>query len=234
MIDPIVVSHDLLAYALAEPTKITLRGGDWSEAVKLALFRELGFRRIGDTLWFARAYEPTHPAHALLAHKDYDPLAPKPLTEDMKIEQRLEVLRTRIKRDGKIIDVSSEFQGHTDEDVRTLIAARKAMNSGAPTGFSQVKYGCNCGGCVGGFISPRMHFVLLKQLTKIYKGLFGSISADHSRSYLQMHPASIPEILGGYAWTFVQEPLKSLIFQHKDVGLGYCYVRLTLIYLVLD
>jgi hypothetical protein len=229
MINPTLVSHHRLAYALAEPAKIVFRGGNWPEATKIALFRELGFRRVGISSWFARAYEPAHPSHALPADRDYDPPASKTLTVVEKIEERLEVLRTRTKKGGKIVDISSDFQGHSDDNVIALIAARKAEDLGISRTFSQVKYGCTCGRCIGGFLSPRMHFVMLKQLSKIYQGLYGSISGDHSRIYFQKNPIRIPEIRGGYAWTFVKDPLKSLIFQSKDTGLGYCYVSLRVV-----
>jgi hypothetical protein len=226
MINPTLVQHDGLSYALVEPTKTVFRSVDWTESTKISLFRDFGFRRVGDSSWFAYAYKPTHPANALLAEHDYDPPVSQPsATEVQKLEFRLEILRTRAKKNGKIIDVSTEFRGHTEENVRTLIAARKAENpSNATPGTLQVKYGCTCGRCLGGFMSTRMQFVLHKQASKIYKGIFPTISADHTRIHLQKNSGMIPRIMGGYAWAFVKEPLKSLIYRSKDVGLGYCYV----------
>ncbi|KAF2436320.1 hypothetical protein EJ08DRAFT_711179 [Tothia fuscella] len=214
-------------FAFAQPTKIIFSGIEFSDADKIALFREEGFRRVGATTWFAKAYDPAHPANsaASLASDVAFVLPVTNLSAVENIKARLEFARTRTKIDGKIVDVSSAFRGHSDADVKALRAAQAAENPGstnAPT-VLQTKYGCACGKCLGGFISPRMKFVMVKQLSKIYHGLYGSIAGDGHRIYLAKNKNLVAEIMGGYAWTFAPEPIKSAIFDSKDAGLGYCY-----------
>ena len=227
--DSAVVPYESLDFALVEPTKTVFRGSGWSDLDKINVFRKLGFRRVGDSAWFMKASDQNHPSRILALEKDFDPPAAISSTAVQTFRIHLESKRTRAKRDGKVIDVSDSFRGHNEVDViEALKIAREDEGSAKQRTYLQVKYGCDCSKCIGGFISPRMSFVLDKQLASVYRSLHISLSCDTARQRYATRPEMFGTTDGGYAWTFVEEPMKKLILDNKGVALGYCFVSVVL------
>ncbi|KAF2501208.1 hypothetical protein BU16DRAFT_449914 [Lophium mytilinum] len=202
-------------------------------------WRQLGFRRIGSSIWFGFASKPDHACHSLLASDDYDPpspaYTPDPINEAIRStisktgdDECVEHLRLREVASGDprwraIDDKGNTFlhiavtackpktlkwilQQNSDSDLLDfrngdgltplevlleLLEVKRTRGSffrGKPwsdefDGFSpaaveclsllkgitqdieklRLMYGCTCGICIGGFLSPRMSFALLCQ-----------------------------------------------------------------------
>jgi hypothetical protein len=61
-----------------------------------------------------------------------------------------------------IVDISDNFPGFTAEAIECL-AVLRAVKDPTPTDYARLKFGCACGSCINGFLSPRMKFALLCQ-----------------------------------------------------------------------
>lgn len=124
-----------------------------------SIFQEAGFHRIGISAWFGKPVDAAHPVRK--ATKDIEPPATNP-SELEALEQALDLQRTRVIG----IEVSDNFHGFSDDDVKRLLDLRGIL---FPTDLQvlQAKYGCTCGKCVGGFISSRMSFILISCANKI-------------------------------------------------------------------
>lgn len=57
---------------------------DENEAIAVALFRSIGYRRIGSTVWFCFAADPDHPSHRIASADDFN--APQYQSDDLQIE----------------------------------------------------------------------------------------------------------------------------------------------------
>lgn len=84
-------------------------------------------------------------------------------------ETPLEALETvlesdRVKRDFQmmIIPVSDQFTGFKPKSIACLLL-RRGISDPSEMEHMRVAYGCTCGECIGGFMSPRMTFALLCQ-----------------------------------------------------------------------
>ena len=75
-------------------------------------------------------------------------------------EEYLEVTRTQKRCMALIKPVSDKFCGYSEAAMETLVAM-KGLTNLAPQDLRRLKYGCTCEQCQFGFLSPRMHFVLL-------------------------------------------------------------------------
>jgi len=157
-----------LEHALAWPTAINYNIPDnlpdaekqklWKEAndIAVAFFRKAAFRRVGDSVWFALPFDKTHTAYTLTAAKDYDVAEPAPLPSELeKLERALERKRTKHDHLMMTIVVSDQFKGYSDADVKKLLELR-GVTAPALKQQACAKYGCTCGDCLGGFLSPRM------------------------------------------------------------------------------
>ncbi|CAG8960442.1 hypothetical protein HYFRA_00008161 [Hymenoscyphus fraxineus] len=92
------------------------------------------------------------------------------------LNSELDVKRTRAYRGMRLCDVSDQFIGHPEEAVQCLAALSKlpTINSTLPSVTvkrmvdhrSRLKFGCTCGDCIEGFISPRMKAALVYQAEK--------------------------------------------------------------------
>lgn len=129
---------------------------DEKEAATVNLHRKAGFRRVGDSVWFAYAFDDSHPSRLLATKDDYDPPDPAPApTELQKLERELERKRTKIDRGMATIVVSDAFRGYPDDQVKKLLELR-GISSPTKSQFACAKFGCTCGGCLSGYLSPRM------------------------------------------------------------------------------
>lgn len=57
---------------------------DENEAIAVALFRSVGYRRVGSTVWFCFAADPDHPSHRIASADDFNP--PQYQSDDLQIE----------------------------------------------------------------------------------------------------------------------------------------------------
>jgi GNAT superfamily N-acetyltransferase len=78
------------------------------------------------------------------------------------LHEQLEISRTRSEYRLMMVCVSDTFRGFLSEAVGCLAALRELENA-TPSQLQQLKYGCTCGQCIDGFLSPRMKFSLLCQ-----------------------------------------------------------------------
>jgi hypothetical protein len=119
--------------------------------------RTAGFRRIGHTPYLALAADPNHPSHLLLDLDDPEP----PYDEDDEataleaFEAEIEDKRVRLVIFNEVGHRSDDFRGFPDSVVDKLIALRDIDQPTADLKL-RLKYGCTCGQCIGGFLSPRM------------------------------------------------------------------------------
>jgi hypothetical protein len=60
------------------------------------------------------------------------------------------------------VDMSDNFSGFAPEAISCLAALRN-LNNPSQIQYAQLKFGCTCGLCIDGFLSPRMSFALLCQ-----------------------------------------------------------------------
>lgn len=75
-------------------------------------------------------------------------------------EDSLKVTRTQKRWMAVTKPMSDQFAGFSEAAVAILVAF-KHLSELAPLDLLRLKYGCTCGQCQFGFLSPRMHFVLL-------------------------------------------------------------------------
>ena len=140
-------------------------------------WRAIGFRRVGSSPYFCMANDSTHPSHSLSAKDDYRrPLvlsmpfaAEAKASRNLEGETPLECLEAglesgRLKRRAGFmtIPVSDRFCGFAPNDVECL-RLLKGIENPLPHQLAQLTYGCTCGQCLEGFMSPRVAFALLCQ-----------------------------------------------------------------------
>lgn len=126
------------------------------ETRSIGLCRKAGFRRVGDSVWFARMFDDEHPSHALPADKDFNPPDPPvKLTDIEQLERDLERKRTKAQHLMMTLVVSDRFKGHSEVEVQKLLTLR-GNTSPSQIEKARAKYGCTCGSCIAGYLSPRM------------------------------------------------------------------------------
>jgi GNAT superfamily N-acetyltransferase len=82
------------------------------------------------------------------------------------LRELLEVARTRLVEGSTVLNVSDQFEGFSNDAVTCLSLVEDDANKiGMLPAFHnlQLRYGCTCGKCLGGFMSPRMKLVLGRQ-----------------------------------------------------------------------
>lgn len=90
------------------------------------------------------------------------------------LNSELDETRTRARRGMRLCDVSDQFTGHPKEAVLCLSAILKLPSAVPNTtpivtvakiyeDIRRLKYGCTCGECIMGFLSPRMREALIYQ-----------------------------------------------------------------------
>jgi len=88
-------------------------------------------------------------------------------TPQEELESKLEIKRTRVTRGRMTVGVFDNFQGFSPEAIECLVALRGESNVSGLR-YSQLKFGCSCGSCIEGCLSPRMRFALLCQAEMTY------------------------------------------------------------------
>ncbi|RYP67905.1 hypothetical protein DL769_005641 [Monosporascus sp. CRB-8-3] len=195
---------------------------DREKKIAVRFWRAMGFRRIGNSRWFALAGDAVHASHSLAAADDYDPPAtahaalrkgigslfghleqaedalcmqkleeylrdvpprppplelnghkgqhaPPPSRCQLKAPTPLEAAMSGLERrrtqfdDGlRVHPVSDRFMGFSDAEVSCLVHLRSLTNPSS-LDLQRLKFGCTCGQCIDGFLSPRMLHALLAQ-----------------------------------------------------------------------
>lgn len=82
------------------------------------------------------------------------------------LRELLEVARTRMLDGSTVLNVSDQFEGYSHDAVTCLsLMEDDASKFGVfpPLHNLRLRYGCTCGKCLGGFISPRMQLALSRQ-----------------------------------------------------------------------
>jgi hypothetical protein len=79
-----------------------------------------------------------------------------------ELESDLEAKRTSLDHGMMIVDISDNFSGFAPQAISCL-AALRSLGDLSQIQYAQLKFGCICGLCIDGFLSPRMSFALLCQ-----------------------------------------------------------------------
>ncbi|KAF7941273.1 hypothetical protein EAE99_000910 [Botrytis elliptica] len=94
------------------------------------------------------------------------------------LQHKLNIIRTRRERGMMTVVISDSFAGFTSDATNCQFVL---LTGSMPTNLSdahlllQLKCGCTCGECIGGFLSPRMKLALLFQAETHYDILNDSI-----------------------------------------------------------
>jgi len=204
-------------------------------------FRALGFRRVGDSNWLARSIDANHAARSISEGSDFDQAPPS--TEYELFMKTLEKQRTRkvIKNTkgkgagGKAVENSDNFKGYSNSDVQKLLSLRGIT---APTEdeANQAKHGCTCGLCLGGFISPRMAYILSSNSSYNLVALVGLVECEsHSQQWQSAVLGGIPfcgqtditTTVAYKCWEYIPGDAGKLILTlfSKDAARGHYQVR---------
>jgi hypothetical protein len=249
----------------------------------VGLFRNVGFRRLGSSRWFAFASDPHHASHNIASNQDHDPplmadreklldveclfgkgdlrsLDDKLLLRELEVlfetatehdsrwyavdrngnnilhlaaeghktelvkwiighntnlgsrrndhgwtaiehlHAHLEEFRTQRCFGTMIIHKSDDFQGFDASAINCLYLLSGIIPSPAQT--LRLKFGCSCGQCAAGLLSPRMRFMLLNQADMQYDLLTdvsdidsGPMFVDNNPDALQFVPTTVRENL---------------------------------------
>lgn len=84
-----------------------------------------------------------------------------------ELESNLETKRTGRDRGMMALGTSDNFHGFPPEAISCL-AALRGLGNPSPVQYAQLKFGCTCGLCIDGFLSPRMKLALLCQAEITY------------------------------------------------------------------
>lgn len=101
-----------------------------------------------------------------------------------KLETDLETERTRRHQGMMTVDISESFSGYAPEAIGCLVALRRLSNP-SQIQCAQLKFGCTCGKCIDGFLSPRMCFALLCQAEITHDLL--TVFDEDGQMWLMMH-----------------------------------------------
>jgi len=231
--------HEDIGNILVNPTLVNKTSLSLEETT--THFRALGFRRVGDSNWLARSIDASHAARSILETSDFDQ-APPP-TEYELFMKTLEKQRTQkvIKNTkgkgagGKAVENSDNFKGYSNSDVQKLLSLRGIT---APTEdeANQAKYGCTCGLCLGGFMSPRMAYILSSNSSYNFVALVGLVECEsHSQQWQSAVLGGIPfcgqtditTTVAYKCWEYIPGDAGKLILTlfSKDAARGHYQVR---------
>ena len=97
-------------------------------------------------------------------------------TPQEELESHLEAKRAQRDHGMMTTNISDNFSGYPSEAIECL-AALRGVNEASETQHAKLKYGCTCGSCIDGFLSPRMKFALLCQAEITHDTI--NINVDH-------------------------------------------------------
>ncbi|KAI9704394.1 MAG: hypothetical protein M1836_007257 [Candelina mexicana] len=116
------------------------------------------------------------------------------------LQTRLELRRVKYQafRGAKLHWVSDQFRGFDDDSVSCLLRLQNMQNA-ADEDRARVRFGCTCGLCIQGIMSPRMRFSLFYQAERIHQKLDSTKvewlhnSGDYARRLLRSYGKHIHE-----------------------------------------
>lgn len=207
-----------------------------SPSATFQFFRSAGFRRIGASKWLATSIDKDHPAKLIDEQDDLDPFPALP-TELEKLETSLEQRRTRGRKDGKRVEISDEFRGHSTTNIKKLLELRNLSVQDADA-FRRARFGCTCGSCIGGYISPRMAYTLTKTAQRIFHALVQITECHDNRKKFQaaiisgqdFHGRDVKDTLAYNTWKYLPDPCRERILVVQDEARGHYEVSGNLIY----
>ncbi|KAM7188077.1 hypothetical protein V8F33_010840 [Rhypophila sp. PSN 637] len=211
-----IPAHDKLrkssqeGFAFAQPGHVTGEAGTVEKNLEIAeeFWRSQGFRRVGNTSWFAFAAQSTHPSHGLMAANDLrlEKIQDSALHK-AAINFRVQVVKSILEKNPELASARNS-EGYTPlqalEDRMELLRhdfLNSVYRDRVFSGFTQdclsclkmlrgdkfvelpvqldlaflsavelkddtvnktlrAKFGCSCGQCIAGFLSPRMSYAL--------------------------------------------------------------------------
>jgi hypothetical protein len=116
------------------------------------------------------------------------------------LQQALEHSRSHLRINQGLVSympLSDLFSGYSDEQVQCLAVMQKYLSpSGLPLtadGLQKLKFGCTCGTCLEGILSPRMVFALVLAAKDLAGGLEND-DDDFWRSLSEPRNSQIPEV----------------------------------------
>jgi GNAT superfamily N-acetyltransferase len=108
-----------------------------------------------------------------------------------ELESDLETKRTRRNYGMMTVDISDNFSGFAPEAISCLAALRSLGNL-SQIQYAQLKFGCTCGLCIDGFLSPRMSFALLCQAEITHDALNEDV--ENGETWCMMHDDLITHV----------------------------------------
>ncbi|KAI9649054.1 hypothetical protein NHQ30_001621 [Ciborinia camelliae] len=113
------------------------------------------------------------------------------------LQDRLEIDRTRRSHGLMKIVFSDKFTGFTPDSVacKALLMTGSLPQNLPDIQVQRLKYGCTCGECIGGFLSPRMKLALVYEAELTYKVLNREIeegSGTGCLAYFELFEPSTP------------------------------------------
>ncbi|OAL32118.1 hypothetical protein AYO20_08056 [Fonsecaea nubica] len=100
--------------------------------------------------------------------------------------EKLEIVRTRSWSGTTINIVSNDFQGYTDSMAK-CVALLKGAEIESDQDLIQFRYGCTCGKCIHGYLSPRMISALLHAATGQYPMLMPNLENLSGIDWVRLH-----------------------------------------------
>ncbi len=93
------------------------------------------------------------------------------------LQAQLEISRISMDHGMMTICISDQFQGYLSSAVACIGVLKEMPNLSGGTAL-RLKYGCTCGQCLKGFMSPRMRFVLLAEAEMAHDMISSDIMED--------------------------------------------------------
>ena len=131
------------------------------------------------------------------------------LTDLAKLERELEGKRISTPFGLMTLCTSDKFRGHPDDAVSKLLELRGIQKPWPQDLLTGTKYGCTCGKCLGGFMSPRMCHALLFQ---------AEVNGDTLKDELAINN---PDFFGDHLWENIPEPAHSNMYTNKFMRMGF-------------
>lgn len=100
------------------------------------------------------------------------------------LQSHLEDVRTRRKHGMITISTSDNFQGFSNASTSCLELLMKPTMALTPIQKQRLRFGCTCGRCVAGFLSPRMRFALRNQAEYQHDILTSSIEMENGEDFV--------------------------------------------------
>lgn len=184
----------------------------------IKIFRDLGFRRIGDSDFFCRRLGDGAPVF-----EDYDPPANQSVSELETFRMELERKRCfKTSSSGtERVSIHFDFQGYTDAQAAKMLRLSGLEKPYTRAQELRAKWGCTCGLCKRGFISPRMLFTLQRNGEKYYSIMHkNTTDLQTGMTPFRAPPEDSPDLV---IMSDVEIP-QQLFLEDKQLRFAFCYI----------